>query len=71
MVLLIIIVQALPVFLVGVMSGSKQMLWLAAIVMTIVAAVTGSSSYFVADFIGIAIAIGSAYAVMGEGKNIT
>lgn len=71
MVLLIVIAHSLPVFLVGVMSGSKQLLWLAAIVMTVIAAVTGSSAYFAADFLGIAIAVGAAYSVMGGGKNIT
>jgi hypothetical protein len=71
MVLLIVIAQALPVFLVGVMSGSKELLWLAAIAMTVFAAVTGSSAFFAADFLGIVIAVGAAYAVMGGGKNIT
>lgn len=71
MVLLIIIAQSLPVFLVGVMSGSKQLLWGAAVVMTFIAAVTGSSAFFVADLLGIAVAVGAAYAVMGGGKNIT
>lgn len=47
------------------MTGSKQLLWLAAIVMFFIAAVTGSPSYFLADFIGIAIAVGTAYSVMG------
>ncbi len=71
MVLLIVIAQSLPVFLVGVISGSKELLWLAAVAMTIFATVTGGSVFFVADFLGIAIAVGAAYAVMGGGKNIT
>ena len=71
MVLLIVLAQALPVFLVGVISGSKQFLWLSAIAMTVIAAVTGSPTYFAVDFIGIAIAVGAAYAVMGGGENIT
>ena len=71
MVLLIVIAQSLPVFLVGVMSQSKQLLWLSAIVMTLIAAITGRSEYFEADFIGIALAVGAAYTVMGGRKNIT
>jgi len=69
MVLFITIAQALPVFLVGVIFKSKELLWLSAFVMTIIAAVTGSSRYFVVDVIGIAIAVGAAYAVMGGSKN--
>ena len=65
MVLLIVILQAIPVFLVGVLTKDKNLLWLAAIVMTLVAAFTGSSRYFVVDIIGIAIAFGAAYALIG------
>ena len=71
MVLLIVILQALPVFLVGVMSGSKELLWGTAIIMTIIAAVTGSAEYFVVDMVGIAIAFGAAYSVISKGKNKT
>ena len=56
----------------GAMSGSKQLLWGAAVVMmTFRAAATGSAAFFVAASLGIAIAVGAAYAVMGGGKNIT
>lgn len=71
MVLLIAIAQALPVFLVGIIFRSKELVWVSAVVMTIVAAVTGSSTYFVADFVGIAIAVGAAHAVIGGGENRT
>lgn len=71
MVLLIVIAQALPVFLIGVMSKSKEYLWFSAIVMTIVAAFTGSSKYFVVDLLGIGVAVASCYAVIGYGEKRT
>lgn len=71
MVLLIVIAQALPVFLIGAISKSKEYLWVSAIFMTIVAAVTGSAKYFVVDLIGIGVAVAAAYAVLGDGEKRT
>lgn len=71
MVLLIVIAQAIPVFLIGVISKSKEYLWVSAIVMAIVAAVTGSSKYFVVDLIGIGVAVAAAHAVLGDGEKRT
>lgn len=48
---------ALPVYLVGVSSNNKLYTILAAIVMSIVAANTGSSNYLPIDLIGIGFAV--------------
>lgn len=68
MVILIAVLQALPVYIAGVLLQDRVALWVAAIIMTLVAAFTGSEQYFFVDFAAIVVAFLLAYGKASSGQ---
>ncbi|MDZ4251497.1 MAG: hypothetical protein U1A72_02880 [Sulfuritalea sp.] len=65
-VVFIALIQAVPVFLVGFLTGNRWALIVAAIVMAVIAAMTGSSRFLFADLIGVGLAVVLAWAATGK-----
>lgn len=60
-VLFIALIQAVPVYLAGVITRSRMALMIAAAIMTVIAVMTGSPRFLFADLIGIGLALALAW----------